>query len=450
MPVPPALRPALDALPDAPGVYRFYNEAGDLLYVGKAKRLRARVRSYWSSRAADHRMVAHAPEIARIEWERTTGEAQAIEREGELIAALRPRYNVADREGRRSPYLRLTAGAYPALEVAYRGGGGEPVGPDDEVYGPYRTAAEAKRVLRAAERHLRVRTCAIDIAPAGGAIARACLIGELGRCLAPCLPGQGEAARAAYAAEVAHLRTFLRGDRVGTERALTEAMEAAAEREEFEAAARYRDQREALLRLPAAKLARPRRAAGPDRSSEALRARAATALADLAALLELPAAPARIACFDVATLGGEATTGACGVALDGVVVPGQERTYSLGDFDAPDDLRAHGAIAARVAAGIAAGRFTAPDLLLVDGGAPQVAAWSSAFAAAGVALPAAFGIAKGPDHLVRPDGRVVPADPRAPGLLLAGAVRDRAHRRANGLHRTRRVRALVPRRGTRR
>lgn len=446
---PAALTAALSSLPDAPGVYRFYNADDALLYVGKAKRLRTRVRSYWSSRAADHRMVAHVPEIARIEWERTTSEAQALEREGELIAALRPRYNVADREGRRSPYLRLTAGAYPALEVAYRGGGGEPIGPDDEIYGPYRTAAEAKRVLRAAERHFRVRTCAIDIAPVGGALDRACLLGEIGRCLAPCLPGQDATSAAAYAVEVEHLRGFLRGDRWGLARRLTEAMEQAATDEDFEAAARYRDQREAITRLPAAKLARARRGAAPDRSSEAIRERAATALADLVALLALPAAPSRIACFDVATLGGDATTGACGVAIDGLITPNQERTYALGNFDAPDDLRAHGAIATRVAAGIADGRVPTPDLLLIDGGAPQVAAWATAFAAAGVALPTTFGIAKGPDHLVRPDGGVVDADPRAPGLLIAGAIRDRAHRRANGLHRTRRVRALVPRRATR-
>lgn len=439
-----AITAALQGLPDAPGVYRFYDADDALLYVGKAKRLRARVRSYFrAGGSADHRMRAHVGEIARLEWETTRDEATALAREGELIAALQPRYNVADREGRRSTFLRLTAGAYPSLEVAFSEGPGQ-AGPDDEIYGPYRTTAEARRVLRAAERHFRVRTCALAIPPDGGALARACLLGELGQCLAPCLPGQDATTQAAYAGELALLRSFLRGDRFALLARLTAAMEAAAEAEDFEAAARLRDQREAINRLPAARLARAGRVGDPTDSSEASRGRATSALRELCDWFAIAGPPSRILCFDVATIGGAQTTGACGVAVDGIITPREERTYALGDFDEPDDLRAHGAIAKRVVAAIADGRLLRPDLLLIDGGLPQVEAYLRAFADAALPCPSIGGIMKGPDRLIRSDGSIVEADRHAPGLLVAGAIRDRAHRRANGLHRIRRSRAVLP------
>jgi excinuclease ABC subunit C len=421
----------LQALPAAPGVYVFRDEGGAVLYVGKARSLRARVRSYWSSRPGDHRMLAHVPEVASIEIERASSEARALEREGELIKTLRPRYNVADREGRRSPHLRLTVGPYPALEVAW--------GPDDpgDLYGPYRTASEARRVLRAAERLFTVRTCALEIGPAGGVLERPCLLGELGRCLAPCVrpPSDG-----AYAREVDALRAFLRGDRRELTALLRARMSEASHEERYEEAARLRDRLGELERLPSVRLRRRAR-----EMSQASAGRAAAALDSLTRSLELAQPARRIACFDVATLGGRATTGACGVAIDGVVAPREERTYALGDFDGPDDLRAHGLLAARVVEGIREGRFARPDLLIIDGAEGQLSAWVGPLATL-AEPPALIGIAKEPDRLVRLDGETLELAAHDPGLLLAGAVRDRAHRRANGLHRIRRDRAMLPRR----
>jgi excinuclease ABC subunit C len=418
----------LATLPAAPGVYVFRDTAGAVLYVGKARSLRARVRSYWSARPGDHRMLAHVPEVASIEIERTSSEARALEREGELIKELRPRYNVADREGRRSPHLRLTTGAYPALEVAWS--------PDDpgELYGPYRTASEARRVLRAAERLFTVRTCAIEIPTAGGVLERPCLLGELGRCLAPCVrpPTDG-----AYEREVDALRAFLRGDRRELTGLLRGRMTEASREERYEEAARLRDRLAELERLPAVRLRRRGRPL-----TEAGAERATRALASLARHLELPAEPRRIACFDVATLAGKATTGACGVAIDGIVIPREERTYALGDFDAPDDLRAHGLLAARVVEGIREGRFARPDLLIVDGAEGQLSAWIGPVGTL-ADPPALIGIAKEPDRLVRLDGETIELPSHDPGLLLAGAVRDRAHRRCNRLHRLRRDRAML-------
>jgi excinuclease UvrABC nuclease subunit len=424
------IKSSLAALPAAPGVYVFRDVSGAVLYVGKARSLRARVRSYWSNRPGDHRMLAHVPEVASIEIERTSSEARALEREGELIKELRPRYNVADREGRRSPHLRLTTGAYPALEVAWS--------PDEpgELYGPYRTASEARRVLRAAERLFMVRTCALEIAPRGGALERPCLLGEIGRCLAPCVqpPAGG-----AYERELEALRAFLRGDRRELTGLLRARMSDASRIERYEEAARLRDRLVEIDRLPAVRLRRRARVA-----SELESDRAARALDSLTRHLELAGEPRRIACFDVATLAGKATTGACGIAIEGIVTPREERTYALGDFDGPDDLRAHRLLAERVVSGIEAGRFTRPDLLIVDGAEGQLGAWVGAVGRL-VDPPALIGIAKEPDRFIRLDGTTIDLPAHDAGLLLAGAVRDRAHRRSNRLHRLRRDRSAMER-----
>lgn len=419
----------LDGLPTTPGVYIFRSAEGAVLYVGKARSLRARVRSYWSSRPGDHRMLAHIPEVASIEIERSRSEAGALEREGELIVALRPRYNVADREGRRSPHLRLTVAPFPALEVAW-----SPSDPG-ELYGPYRTAAEARRVLRLAERLFAVRTCSIEIGPEGGALARPCLLGEIGRCLAPCVrvPADG-----AYTREVEALRAFLRGDRRELSGLLRAQMEAASRAERYEEAARLRDRLDELERLPAVRL---RRVARPLTHSGSDRAR--LGLASLTRALGLSGAPLRIACFDVATLGGRATTAACGVAIEGVVTPKEERTYALGDFDSPDDLRAHALLAERVVESLREGRMSRPDLLIIDGAEGQLGAWAGPIGSL-AEPPVLIGIAKDPDRLLWPNGDPIELSAHDPGLLLAGAIRDRAHRRANGLHRLRRDRAALP------
>jgi excinuclease UvrABC nuclease subunit len=424
----PQVESVLATLPATPGVYVFRDGAGAVLYVGKARSLRARVRSYWSNRPGDHRMLAHVPEVASIEIERTSSEARALEREGELIKALRPRYNVADREGRRSPHLRLTTGAYPALEVAWS--------PDDpgELYGPYRTASEARRVLRAAERLFAVRTCALEIPLTAGVLDRPCLLGELGRCLAPCVrpPADG-----AYERELEALRAFLRGDRRELATLLHRRMHEASRLERYEEAARLRDRIDEIDRLPVVRLRRR-----PHTASVVDTERAARALVSLTRHLELADAPRRIACFDVATLAGKATTGACGVAIDGIVTPREERTYALGDFDAPDDLRAHALLAARVVEGIRDGRFARPDLLIVDGAEGQLGSWVGPLGTL-ADPPALVGIAKEPDRLVRLDGETIDLPAHDAGLLLAGAVRDRAHRRCNRLHRIRRDRSLL-------
>jgi excinuclease ABC subunit C len=427
LPVSGPLADALRDLPDRPGVYRFYNEAGDLLYVGKARSLRTRVRSYYSSRSTDHRMVAHVPEIARVEWEVTRNEARALVREGELIAEHHPRYNVDAREGREGVYLHLSDEPYPRIDlVRGRPDSGEP-------YGPYAGAGAARRVLRTVTRISRVRSCGLDIPPGTRVLERPCLLGELGRCAAPCL---GEVDEQAYATEVGDLRRFLAGDRDALVAELEARMRAAAEIEQFERAAVLRDRITAIR--DAARATPARRDADP---AARLASRKA-ALARLCVVSGISSAT-RVVCFDVATLHGTHTTGAMGVAIDGAISRRDERTFHLRPQAAEaDDVAAHRELAVRYLRAVGEGREPRPDLVLVDGAITQLGAWHSAAEETGVLLPC-IGIAKEPDRLITTDGRDLGLEASDPGLLLAGEIRDRAHRRAGALHRVGRRDAML-------
>ena len=427
LPVSGPLADTLRELPDRPGVYRFYNEAGGLLYVGKARSLRKRVRSYWASRSTDHRMVAHVPEIARLEWEVTRDEARALEREGQLIAELSPRYNVDAREGREGVYLWLSDEPYPRIDLVR----GRPT--SGEPYGPYVGAGAARRVLRTVTRISQVRSCGLEIPPGTRVLERPCLLGELGRCAAPCL---GAVDEQSYATEVGDLRRFLAGDRDALISELKLRMSAAAEVEEFERAASIRDRMSAIR--DAARATPARRDADPA-------ARLVARKVALARLCEVSAisVAGRIVCFDVATLHGTHTTGAMGVAIDGAISRRDERTFHLRPQAVEsDDVAAHRELAVRYLRAVSEGREPRPDLILVDGAITQLGAWHSAMTETMVSIPL-IGIAKEPDRLITPDGRDLGLDAADSGLLLAGEIRDRAHRRAGSLHRVGRRDAML-------
>ena len=242
---------------------------------------------------------------------------------------------------------------------------------------------------------------------------------------APCL---GEVDEQAYATEVGDLRRFLSGDRETLVAELQARMSAAAEIENFERAATLRDRIREVER--AARAFPARRDADP--TARLLARRAAVEQLGLLFAIE---PPRRVVCFDVATLHGTHTTGAMGVAIDGAVSRRDERTFHLRPQAVEaDDVAAHHELALRYLRAVGEGREPRPDLLLIDGAITQIGAWRSAMGETGVLLIYA-GIAKEPDRLIGDDGHELPLTPDAPALLLAGEIRDRAHRRAGSLHR---------------
>jgi excinuclease ABC subunit C len=226
------LQSKLDHLPDHPGVYLFKDQSGELLYVGKAASLADRVRSYFQ-RGADHspKTALLVGQIADLETIVTRSELEALILESNLIKRHRPRFNVVLRDDKQYPYLRLPIkDRFPRLSIVRR------VQKDGALYyGPYTPAGALRETLKVIKKSFPLATCTIEI---DGTAERACLEFEIKRCMAPCTGNQSQED---YLKIVGQVRQFLEGRDHELLDDLRAQMEAAAEREEFEEAARLRD-----------------------------------------------------------------------------------------------------------------------------------------------------------------------------------------------------------------
>jgi excinuclease ABC subunit C len=220
-------------LPETPGVYLFKDAGGTVLYVGKARNLRSRVRSYFlESRWMDAKTGSLAREIADLETIVVDNEREALALEHNLIKQYRPKFNVVLRDDKTYPYIKFTAGEkYPRVYFTRR------IKKDGSLYfGPYFPASLARRILHFIHKRFLVPSCTVDLTRSHP---RPCLQYYIKRCLGPCVAGLTTDDRYAEAAHDARL--FLEGRRHDLIRSLEQRMSAAAEKELFEQAAAYRD-----------------------------------------------------------------------------------------------------------------------------------------------------------------------------------------------------------------
>jgi excinuclease ABC subunit C len=223
----------IERVPAEPGVYLYKNAAGKIIYVGKAKSLRQRVRSYFQdSRAGDAKLNRLRAEIADLEYIVVDSEMEALALENNLIKQHLPRYNVLLRDDKTFPYLKLTAGeSYPRISITRK------LKKDGSVYyGPYVRASLAGQAHKLIGRYFQIRTCSI---PINGQRPRPCLDYHIHRCLAPCVDSL--CSREDYESRVRDLRLFMEGKRTDLAERLAAHMQEAAEAENFELAAHYRD-----------------------------------------------------------------------------------------------------------------------------------------------------------------------------------------------------------------
>jgi excinuclease ABC subunit C len=226
------LKAQIARLPEQPGVYVYYNDAGDTLYVGKARVLRDRVRSYLGAHGTSPRIDALLDEAQRLEVIVTDSVMEALALENHLIKQRTPRYNILLRDDKNYPYLQLTTGeAFPRVLVARR------VQRDGHFYaGPFLPASLGRRTMALTHRLFGIRSCNEVITGERG---RPCLEFDIKRCIAPCV--REICSPEEYRVAVEHTQLFLEGRNdvlVGT---LRDRMRDAAEAERFEQAAQLRD-----------------------------------------------------------------------------------------------------------------------------------------------------------------------------------------------------------------
>jgi excinuclease ABC subunit C len=228
----------LASLPVQPGCYVFKDKHGAVLYVGKAKSLRSRVRSYFQDGGSDVRafipfLRKHAADLETIV---TATEKEAAVLENSLIKERKPRYNVKLRDDKEFLSLRLAAEhAFPRLELVRK-----PKKDGASYYGPYHSATAARRTLNLVEKHFKLRTCT-DREMAGRK--RPCLEYQIQRCLAPCVL---EVDKELYGSQARAVGLFLEGRHDELTRDLKERMKSASQNLEFELAGMYRDQLSAV------------------------------------------------------------------------------------------------------------------------------------------------------------------------------------------------------------
>jgi excinuclease ABC subunit C len=225
------LREKVSQLPSHPGVYLYKDRHGEILYVGKAKNLRSRVRSYFNEeRLADSRTGSLLREAADVDYILVDNEKEALALENNLIKQWKPRFNVLLRDDKTYPYIKLTNEHYPRVYVTRRLRKGA------TYYGPYFPANLAHRVVDFIHRHFKVPSCNVDLTRNHP---NPCLQYHIHRCLGPCV--RGLTTDEAYAEAVRSVKLFLEGRSRDLTSRLRERMDAAAEALRFEEAAALRD-----------------------------------------------------------------------------------------------------------------------------------------------------------------------------------------------------------------
>ncbi|HEU5403686.1 MAG TPA: excinuclease ABC subunit UvrC, partial [Terriglobales bacterium] len=227
------LHEKIRTLPTRPGVYMYKNAEGEVIYVGKAKSLKARVRSYFVEGASeDAKTGSLLREAVDVEYIIVDNEHEALALENNLIKQKKPRYNILLRDDKSYPSIKLTIGErYPRVYVTRR------LRKDGSLYfGPYFPASLAYRIVDLIHRHFLVPSCTVDL---NRNHARPCLQYYIKRCLGPCVAGL--TTPEAYGEAVHDVRMFLEGRHGDLSKSLTERMMAAAENQQYELAAKYRD-----------------------------------------------------------------------------------------------------------------------------------------------------------------------------------------------------------------
>ncbi|GIE75872.1 UvrABC system protein C [Actinoplanes philippinensis] len=242
MPDPSTYRPAPGTIPDAPGVYRFRDPAGRVIYVGKAKSLRNRLNSYfadvWSLHARTQQMVTTA---ASVDWVTVGTEVEALQLEFSWIKEFDPRFNVKYRDDKSYPFLAVTLDEeFPRLQVM-RGAKRKGV----RYFGPYSHAWAIRETLDLLLRVFPARTCSAGVFKRAHQIGRPCLLGDIGKCSAPCV---GRVSADEHRAIVDDFCDFMAGRTDLFLKRVEREMLQASEELEFERAARLRDDLMALRR----------------------------------------------------------------------------------------------------------------------------------------------------------------------------------------------------------
>ncbi|MCE9544398.1 MAG: excinuclease ABC subunit UvrC [Planctomycetia bacterium] len=413
------------AFPQAPGVYLMKDAAGRVIYVGKAKNLRARASSYFlKAAAAEPRTAVWIREIAEIDYIAADSEVDALLVESRLIKDIQPKYNKEQKDDKSFPYLEITTREdYPRIEVTR-----QPQASGTKLYGPFPSAGSLRGALNVLQRIFKFRTCALDIDADDERWRwfRPCLLASIGQCTAPC---NLRISREEYREDIQRLRMFLEGKKTVLLKQMRREMQAASDERRFEAAAKLRDEIQMLETLD------ERGELETHTQPQVFFIDPKKGLAGLKKILNLAKAPRTIEGVDIAHLGGGETVASLVQFLDGLPFKPGYRRYKIRGVEGVDDFQSIHEVVARRFRRLADEGQLRPDVLLVDGGRGQLNAALAAFKDLEITPPAVISLAKREEELYLPDmAEPLKLSRHAYALRLLQYVRDEAHRFAQHYH----------------
>lgn len=423
------LREHIAQFPKTPGVYLMKDGKGRVLYVGKAKDLRARVSSYFQNSA--DLLRTRGPDIARmtaavrdIDFLECDTEVDALLQEARLIKDIQPPHNVQLKDGKTFPYLEITTGDdFPGVYVTR-----QPRIEGSKLYGPFISAGALRDAVNALQKVFRFRTCELEIRQDDERrrFFRPCLLFSINRCTAPCAD---RVTRDDYRRDLERLKRFMASKRSVVLREMQKEMQAAAEALDYEEAARVRDRIRAIERLALSG------DAAEDVQPEVFQVDPRQGLERLAKVLELEKAPRIIEGIDIANLQGEESVGALVCFIDGKPFKSGYRRFRIRSVAGQDDYAMIREVVQRRYRRAAEGEELYPDVILIDGGLGQLHAALEACRESFVKPPMVVSLAKREEELyTQARQRPIRLPRNDAALRLLQQVRDEAHRFGQHYH----------------
>ena len=413
------------SFPQTPGVYLMKDDAGRVIYVGKAKNLRARAGSYFLKAAAeDPRTARLVPEIRDIDYLDAESEIDALLMEARLIKDILPKFNRDLRDDKTFPYLEIfTREDFPRVRITR-----QPHGRGTKLYGPFANPRGLRGAMQVLQKIFKFRTCNLDIDEADPRWQwfRPCLLASIQQCTAPC---NRRITKETYRKDIRRFQQVLDGHKKTLLAEMRAEMTAAAKDLRFEEAARLRDEIELLETLD------QRGALSKHVQPEVFPIDPKKGLAGLQKVLHLSRRPRTIEGVDIAHTAGSDTVAALVQFIDGLPFkPGYKR-FRIRSVEGVDDVASIREVVARRFHRLHEEGEAPPDILLIDGGKGQLHGAMAAFAAVGVQPPTLLALAKREELIFLPNSdEPLRLTRHAYALRLLQYVRDEAHRFAQHYH----------------